>query len=468
MPEMHEYGATQSALDMHIVRHTPPEHLIPGIHIVVAGVPQAPMPLHLPVSTIVSFLQVGPEQTTDVSAYLHTPAASQPVLPHLFVAVSLGQVSGSGALVTGLHLPLAPHASQDPQVIFSQQRLSVQNAPATHSEPALHIPPNATFITHMSFSHTSGGVQPRLSVGSQFLHCEPPTHTLPAGHPAFVATVHDVAHVAGGPGRHTNELHGIVLPVPPHEPPEHTVSTLLSPLHVAPQTVPAATRSHWPPEHFPVLPQMLVSEQLSSVWPLATAAHLPALHFSHSPHTFSQHIPSTHAFEAHWSFDIQLTPLALLPPQILVAVSQALPFRQSASVAHGRHAPPSQRLLSHKRAAGVLHAPAPSQKAASLPLFSVVHTAAAHWICAGDFAHLPVPSQEPVFPQGLAASMGQPLSATPAGRFLHVPTKPAVLQLRHAPAHALSQQMPSTQKSPVLHSEVSVQSWPCPALPHLA
>src|SRR5262245_27832185 len=89
-------------------------------------------------------------------------------------------------------------------------------------------------------------------------------------------------------------------------------------------------------------------------------------------------MPSTQAFELHSSLAVQAMPSAFLPPQILVTVSQTLPFRQSELLAQGLHLPASQRLLPHDSGPGGLHSPMPSQVAATVPPLGMVHAAGLH------------------------------------------------------------------------------------------
>lgn len=92
--------------------HAPAVHVLPMAEqdvMVVAG-PQAPIPSHLvSVRVMASRLHVE-AQVTLVAGIWHAPAASQPLRPQ--VAASLGHLSGSGALVTAPHMPMALQAWQ--------------------------------------------------------------------------------------------------------------------------------------------------------------------------------------------------------------------------------------------------------------------------------------------------------------------------------------------------------------------
>lgn len=339
----------------------------------------------------------------------------------------------------------------------------------------------------MLFSQTWPPAQPLLVPGSQVTHASPsgllgapPTHTLPDGQFALVALTHVLAHDPGlalAAGRHTR-LHGFTAMVGVQAPmPSHSSAWEPRPSaeHLVPQLVPAAVNWHLPPWQNSVLPQAVDtrSMQLSSLTPLATGTHLPAVapwlsQRSHSPQRRSQQTLSTQ--NPDWQLVsppvLHDTPLALAPPQrptpVIASNTQALLLRQSLSLVHGGQSPPTHLLLApHENPTAVWQAPLPLHFAALVPSVTVVHAAAMHWTVLGSRAQPPLPLQKPVLPHAFViVCAGQVKLVAVVPRFVQVPSDADRVQLLQ-PAHALVlQQTPDTQNKAAAQSEVTPQSWP--------
>jgi hypothetical protein len=84
-----------------------------------------------------------------------------------------------------------------------------------------------------------------------------------------------------------------------------------------------------------------------------------------------------------------------------------------------------------------------------------------HWVPAPHWRQAPAPSQNPSFPQLVAAEAAQSLrTSVPETAGWHCPTVPTPLQVMQAPVQAFSQQTPSTQK-PLWQSPLPPQVVPC-------
>jgi hypothetical protein len=116
-----------------LLGQTPPVHLNPGMQVPVATeVP--PLPSQVVTVVVLGPLHAAGDTTFPAGARAQWPAASHPLRPQGFCAVSSGQLSGSGAPITGAHCPSAPQAWQVSQPATAQQ------CPSRH-EPELHSPP---------------------------------------------------------------------------------------------------------------------------------------------------------------------------------------------------------------------------------------------------------------------------------------------------------------------------------------
>jgi hypothetical protein len=145
--------------------------------------------------------------------------------------------------------------------------------------------------------------------------------------------------------------------------------------------------------------------------------------------------------------------------------TQIRPATQSPLVVQGVHTPPPR----HSRGLQDMGAPAVQRAATQVlttrlsPRQAPSQTAPA----AAPSAHEPAPSQAPVLPhRGLVGSLRQP----PPGGSWPAPMEPQVpvLQVWHAPAHAVVQQtLLLEQKRPVLQSPRSWQGPPALDWPHL-
>lgn len=103
----------------------------------------------------------------------------------------------------------------------------------------------------------------------------------------------------------------------------------------------------------------------------------------------------------------------------------------------------------------------PLQVGADVPSPAPVHMAEPQTCVVGAFSQTPPAAQTPVLPQTfIASTVHLPGSLVPACRFVQVPRAVSRLQARHAPAQALLQQTPSTQKSPARQSDIALQFWP--------
>ena len=92
------------------------------------------------------------------------------------------------------------------------------------------------------------------------------------------------------------------------------------------------------------------------------------------------------------------------------------------------------------------------------------HAGAPHDVPAGQYAHVRLPSHDPVVPQLLAGWSAQsPSGSVPDATAPHTPSAPppffAALHASHAPAHAVSQHTPSTQL-PLVHSLPALHALP--------
>ena len=108
---------------------------------------------------------------------------------------------------------------------------------------------------------------------------------------------------------------------------------------------------------------------------------------------------------------------------------------------------------------GVAHAPSPVQCEIDVNV-EPAHEAAPQLTPALACSQAPAPLQLPVLPHGGWAVQRACGSASPGATFEHVPALPTTLQAWHVPHIELPQQTPSTQKSPVRHSDVAAQGCP--------
>ena len=241
--------------------------------------------------------------------------------------------------------------------------------------------------------------------------------------------------------------------------------------------MPATWRRHAPaPSQKPSVPQLDTADAEQSLRgfdPGSANAHVPRLLgaaqvWQVPPHAVLQQTPSTQNPLMQSPPTAQAVPLFSCGTQWPAA--QWLPAVQSAFdpqlVAHDAaphmYAPQSE-------VAGVWQTPAPLQVLAGVNVVPL-HIAAAQTVPATHRRQAPPPSQKPSRPQLDGRSAVHSLSGSvPPTTGRHSPSACAVLAFEHAeqlPAHADSQQMPSTQL-PLVHSAPlrHVAPWPF-TVPH--
>ena len=89
-----------------------------------------------------------------------------------------------------------------------------------------------------------------------------------------------------------------------------------------------------------------------------------------------------------------------------------------------------------------------------------VHDSVPHEAVVAASWQPPAPLQKPVLPQGGLAAQRLIVSGLPSGTFAQLPALPATLHELQSEHPLLTQQTPSTQKSPVRHWLVVLQGWP--------
>ena len=189
--------------------------------------------------------------------------------------------------------------------------------------------------------------------------------------------------------------------------------------------------------------------------------HVPA-------HAVSQQYPSTQFPFAHCRASAHALPLACAALHVRAVVSHQYPLTQSPSVTHAApHAFPEQTYGAHGDDAPEMHDPDPLHACpVCVPLAHVVEP---HAVPAGHCAQAPAPLHVPLVPQLVAACATQsPSGLVPVATARHLPsaaplTPPCLLLLHamHVPAHAVSQQYPSTQFAFPTHCVLDVHADPC-------
>jgi hypothetical protein len=296
------------------------------------------------------------------------------------------------------------HALADEQInplaIFAVQLPPLQKSPAMQSASLAHV------VRHAVVPHANGEQLVVAAAGHE------PAPLQPA---AAVAVPLEQEAL-----RHDVELPGYA----------HAVRS--EPLQLPPHADPSLAHAGRPPDGAP-----LTGEQV----PVDPAR----LHASHCPeHALLQQTPSVQLPDVHWLEARHVAPFACFAAHD--PALQKSPVTQSASDAHVV----KQLVAPHTNGAhavvvGVPHAPDPSHPAA-LVATPLVQEGALHVVLAPGYAHAvrPLPSQLPPHVVPLPAHAARVPTGAPVAA-PHVPIDPATLHASHCPAHAPSQQTPSTQ-----------------------
>jgi hypothetical protein len=229
------------------------------------------------------------------------------------------------------------------------------------------------------------------------------------------------------------------------------------------------------PSQKPSVPQVeapwSLQPPLGSVAPLTTLVHAPSV--ADSAHDWQvpaqavlQQTPCAQKPETHSAPVAHARPLTLSPHDPFV---QTAGEAQSASeVQVPLQTPVPHRNGKQDPVAGVTHAPAPSH--VEVPVNWVLAAGqvdALHVVPLTYFWQFPAPSHLLLVPQlGAPWSTQVPAgSLAPTATLVQVPSVPASAHDRHAPVHALLQQMPWAQKV-LMHSLPAVHEEPLAFFPH--
>ena len=205
--------------------------------------------------------------------------------------------------------------------------------------------------------------------------------------------------------------------------------------------------------------------------PFGTALHRPRelvwLQATHGPlQTELQQTPWAQKLERHSAAELHGMPPPFFPHEPLTHVAGATHCESFVQV-EKQAVPPLHVYGSHGIDDPGTHCPTELHVGVGVRDPST-QEAVPHGVPVGYFWHERLPSQNPLVPQlSLPRSLQLPLgSVAPGAAAVHLPCIPGTLQLRHAPAHAFSQQTPSMH-CPDSHSAApSAQGCPSFFLPH--
>lgn len=147
LPEMQVLGATQSALEAHVVLQAPVPQTN-GSHEAGVAATQAPMPLQVRAGVNVVPVQAAPAHTVPAPYRRQPPDPSQvPSVPQLAAPLSVHWPSGSWPTGTRVQLPALPDSAQERQVPvqLELQQTPCWQRPESHSAAVVQTVPSGFF-----------------------------------------------------------------------------------------------------------------------------------------------------------------------------------------------------------------------------------------------------------------------------------------------------------------------------------
>jgi hypothetical protein len=319
---------------------------------------------------------------------------------------------------------------------------TLQQTPSTHALLAHSSLPKHT----CPFGLGPQMLLPLQTFGAQ--HSAAPVHVTTQAAPRHFAGPHDFVAVAGA-------LH---MPCPSHVLANVCVELAAPLTHVwAAHSVPAGHLRQAPaPSQKPSVPHVDGSVRAHCAdAPTGTGRHVPSepatAHDWHAAvHAALQQKPWAQIPETHSPLPPQACPLGFKPqrPVALQTFGDTQSAFEVAAVQLALHAAPPHLNGPHDVAAGVVHAPAPSQVDAAVDMFVAalqlggLHTVPLPYRWQTPAWHLPVVPQV-AWPMSLQTPAG---SALPVGTFVHDPTVPGSAHDWHEPLQAELQHTPCAQK----------------------